>query len=281
MLERKGSDGILYVLRLDRKHFYPKARLPETVPTVNNPRYYMETTVNDIPCICYDSIIVPKVVCECLLLSPNGKWDTMDDLAPFLNAIGSVEEFVSNYYSLFMRRLEYDTERDLRQDKEVPSQAVKLITAYRTRHSVDNASWREHLSKMPPSEFLRCLVVAGNYFRSLVSPMSPSMRLHKTYTDCCEDYRRRLCDMWGVIHSETRWIDGRVGWDLSVLYWKDPIPMHWVAWFVENCVTEDEWLSYLDYCDNEINSGKSTPSISFYRWFDDGERPLPVDKNYD
>lgn len=240
----------------------------------------METTINGITYICYDHLLVPKCVCESLFFHPNGPWYGWDEIASALNKVESVDEFIERYYDPFMRTLRFRTQQMMCNAKDAPLEAIGFVTAYRERHSDDNPAWRKHLHSMLPSEFLKCLDLTGEFFRSLIRPSEPNLVLRRDYENCCEEYRRKLCNMWGVIHKETRWIDERVGWKLSVLYWKDPIPMDWVKWFVENGVTEEEWLAYLDYCSDVINSGKSTPSISFYRWFDDGERPLPVNKDY-
>lgn len=104
--------------------------------------------------------------------------------------------------------------------------------------------------------------------------INPSaISLGNIYDTVCEEYRRQLCILWDISFDETWWHGDKVGEGLFIADWWMPLSVSEIRHIVEKGVTEDGWMEYCAYCENEINSGNDRPSINFRSWFELGARP--------
>ena len=100
---------------------------------------------------------------------------------------------------------------------------------------------------------------------------SEGISLQAMYEACCEEYRRRLCEMWGMSLDESWWLSGEVGSQLFMCDWWLPLDMQELRYVVENNITFDAWMEYCTFVENEIHE-KRKPRINFFSWFM-GARP--------
>lgn len=102
--------------------------------------------------------------------------------------------------------------------------------------------------------------------------------LKNAYEEICNEYRRRLCDMWEVPYGETWWHGDKVGEGLFLSDWWRPLDIQELRYVVENIVTEKSWLEYCDFTESEIHDGRQYPRINFCSWFEKGLRPKDLKK---
>lgn len=95
--------------------------------------------------------------------------------------------------------------------------------------------------------------------------------LRTIYEDCCEEYRRRLCKMWGFNVEESWWHGDKAGAGLFIGDWWMPLDIQELRYIVENSVSHEAWLEYCDFVESEINADRK-PRINFWSWMK-GARP--------
>lgn len=103
-------------------------------------------------------------------------------------------------------------------------------------------------------------------------PIQCESNLKALYEMCCEEYRRRLCDMWDFRFEDSWWMADKIGDGLFLCDWWFPLNIDELIYIVENKVPEKDWLEYCDFVENEIHEGKDRPRINFWSWFK-GLRP--------
>lgn len=100
---------------------------------------------------------------------------------------------------------------------------------------------------------------------------APIEILRRVYKDVCDEYRRRLCEMWDFPFEESWWFSDRIGSGLFLADFWNSIDMEELRYIVENNVTEESWLEYCDFLESEINADRK-PRINLFSWFK-GMRP--------
>ena len=92
------------------------------------------------------------------------------------------------------------------------------------------------------------------------------------YELLCDEYRRRLCNMWKIHFDESWWMAEKIGEGLFLCDWCIPFDMPMLRYVVENNVAEKDWISWCDFVESEIHDGREIPRINFYHWIS-GARP--------
>lgn len=96
--------------------------------------------------------------------------------------------------------------------------------------------------------------------------------LSRYYEAICDEYRRRLCNMWELSFEGSFWIADIIGESLSVGdYWV--LDMTEIKYCVDNNVSYEAFDEYWEFTMNEAHDGKDRPRINFYSWFSLGARP--------
>lgn len=86
------------------------------------------------------------------------------------------------------------------------------------------------------------------------------------YEGCCEEYRRRLCEMWGIPFDESWWFADKIGEGLFLCDCSIPLDMPMLRYVVENNIAESDWIGWCDFVDSEIFAGRNIPRINFRSW---------------
>lgn len=103
-------------------------------------------------------------------------------------------------------------------------------------------------------------------------PIQCEKNLSALYESICDEYRRRLCELWDVVYEESWWHGDKAGGGLFIGDWWMPLDMEELRYIVDNSVLEKTWLEYCDFCESEIHDGKAHPRINFESWMK-GLRP--------
>ena len=91
--------------------------------------------------------------------------------------------------------------------------------------------------------------------------------LKLAYETCCEEYRKRLCEMWEIDIKDSWWVGDHIG---SVLILQDmefSMSMDDVRFFVDNGISYDDFIKYWDAI--MFNEHYISPRA----WFKQGYRP--------
>lgn len=95
--------------------------------------------------------------------------------------------------------------------------------------------------------------------------------LKLAYETCCEEYRKRLCEMWELWHKDTWWIPtDRTGEILALQDLEYSLSMSDVIMFVNKEISFKDFEEWWNYNDNR------TPVegyVNAYSWFEKGYRP--------
>lgn len=102
---------------------------------------------------------------------------------------------------------------------------------------------------------------------------SDNSTLKTVYEHCCEEYRRRLCEQWEIMPSQTSWhgalLEGCIYIDFIGGIVLD---MEQLRLIVENNIKLDDFIRYWDYA-----SKTEKGVINMKNWFINRVRP----KDYD
>lgn len=101
--------------------------------------------------------------------------------------------------------------------------------------------------------------------------MNDASFIKAMYEACCNEYRRRLCEMWNFPFEESWWRGAEIGGTLFLADWWMPLDMEELRYVVENKVTHEAWLEYCAFLESEINADRK-PRINFFSWMK-GLRP--------
>lgn len=106
--------------------------------------------------------------------------------------------------------------------------------------------------------------------------ISNNVTLKAVYEQCCEEYRRRLCEMWEIWFDNTSWQGGNDSFEHGSLY-IDLIggvylDITQIRFIVDNNISCGAFLSYWDY----LSEHKYAPNM--YNWFIKGLRPKGYEK---
>lgn len=92
--------------------------------------------------------------------------------------------------------------------------------------------------------------------------------LKRYYESICDEYRRRLCEMWELRFDDSWWVADIIGGGLFLCDWWYPLEMEQIRLVVDNTISEKIWLEYCDFVESEvIDNGRSIPRINFYNWW--------------
>lgn len=103
-------------------------------------------------------------------------------------------------------------------------------------------------------------------------PIQCEKNLSSLYEMVCDEYRRRLCEMWKIPFDESWWVADKIGEGLFLCDCNIPLDMPMLRYIVENNVPEGDWIQWCDFVDSEIFAGRNIPRINFYHWMK-GARP--------
>lgn len=103
-------------------------------------------------------------------------------------------------------------------------------------------------------------------------PIQCEKSLSSLYEMVCDEYRRRLCEMWDIPFDESWWMADKIGEGLFLCDCNIPLDMPMLRYVVENNVSESDWIQWCDFVDSEIFAGRNIPRINFYHWMK-GLRP--------
>ena len=108
-------------------------------------------------------------------------------------------------------------------------------------------------------------------------PFNPT-KLNKTglvgtYELICEEYRRRLCELWDYNLDDSYWLGDVVGESLFVGDWIWALDMTQIIYCVNNNVSCDAIMEYQSFVEDELSAGRNYPRINFRSWFELNCRP--------
>ena len=86
------------------------------------------------------------------------------------------------------------------------------------------------------------------------------------YEACCDEYKKRLTELWEFYPEEVNWIPSDRSGELLIVIGEYTISMSDVIVLVENAVTFDDYIEWYDYNENFGN-------INLRSWFVLGARP--------
>lgn len=88
-------------------------------------------------------------------------------------------------------------------------------------------------------------------------------QLKQTYEWCCNEYRRRLCEMWGFDIDDSYWIPTNLAGEVvAVCDGEYTFGMEDLRYFVENNTSFDDFSEWWQY--NLVNPKRQ---INAYAWF--------------
>lgn len=97
--------------------------------------------------------------------------------------------------------------------------------------------------------------------------------LRTIYEDCCEEYRRRLCKLWGYHVADSYWMGDVVGESLFVGDWIWALDMTQIVYCVQYNVSVEAILEYQSFVEDDLSAGRQFPRINFRSWFEMNCRP--------
>lgn len=88
------------------------------------------------------------------------------------------------------------------------------------------------------------------------------------YEQCCEEYRRRLCEMWDLDIHDSWWVPSdRIGDTLVLNDLEITLDMDNVRLFVDNNISYEDFMKWWEY------NLTDNPFICARAWFTMGARP--------
>lgn len=100
-------------------------------------------------------------------------------------------------------------------------------------------------------------------------PIQCEKNLSALYESICDEYRRRLCEMWGFDFKDSYWIpDNRIGEVVAICDGEYTFGMEDLRYFVENDTSYEDFSEWWRY--NLVNPKRQ---INAYSWFALGARP--------
>lgn len=97
--------------------------------------------------------------------------------------------------------------------------------------------------------------------------------LKLAYETCCEEYRKRLCEQWEIMPSDTSWDVPMMRGLLYIdLIGGIALDINQLIITVDNNVKLDDFIRYWDYCQKH----EYAPSMK--HWFIDNYRPKDYGK---
>lgn len=102
--------------------------------------------------------------------------------------------------------------------------------------------------------------------------LQPIYELKASYELICQEYVRRLCELWEVYPEEAWWVSDRIGTELCIADAPWGLGMDDIMYIVENKVTLSAFVEWWDFVEKEISNGERLPRINFRSWFM-GARP--------
>lgn len=103
--------------------------------------------------------------------------------------------------------------------------------------------------------------------------LQPTENLKQSYELICQEYVRRLCELWEIYLKEAWWVDNRIGTELCIAYAPWGLSMEQVTYIVEHKISHNDFMEWWDFVESEIHTGKQHPRINFISWFSLGARP--------
>lgn len=98
--------------------------------------------------------------------------------------------------------------------------------------------------------------------------------LKYAYESCCEEYRRRLCEQWDIMPSQTSWSPAMCEGLLYIDFIGGIVlDIDQIILLVSNDVKLDDFIRYWDYA-----SRTETGVINMKNWFIKGLRPKGYEK---
>lgn len=102
---------------------------------------------------------------------------------------------------------------------------------------------------------------------------APVSMIKKMYESCCQEYVRRLCELWEIYLKEAWWVADRIGTELCIADAPWCLSMEQVIYIVEHKISHNDFMEWWDFVESEIHTGKQHPRINFHSWFSLGARP--------
>ena len=90
--------------------------------------------------------------------------------------------------------------------------------------------------------------------------------LQEVYENCCEAYRKRICEMWDLPYNDSWWVADIIGGSLALNDMQYILSMDDLKLLVELNVTLEEYQDY-------YTATLSTTRINVYSWFVRKYRP--------
>lgn len=105
-------------------------------------------------------------------------------------------------------------------------------------------------------------------------PIQCEKNLSALYESICDEYRRRLCELWDFPFEESWWVgsEARAGEELCIADAPWGLDMQMIRYIVENAVEFKSFMEWWDFVESEIHDGRNMPRINFYHWMK-GLRP--------
>lgn len=107
---------------------------------------------------------------------------------------------------------------------------------------------------------------------------SNNATLKAVYEHCCEEYRRRLCEMWELGLDYSWWVVDRPGDVLCLNDVEYSLSMDDVRYFVDGNISYSDFAEWWDYNLEESYKGENARCINCYSWFINNARPKDYEK---
>ena len=104
-------------------------------------------------------------------------------------------------------------------------------------------------------------------------PIQCEKNLSALYEAICDEYRRRLCELWDVPFEESWWAADESGGELCIADAPWGLDMQMIRHIGENAVDLKSFMEWWGFVESEIHNGHCPPRINFYHWFSFGARP--------
>lgn len=97
--------------------------------------------------------------------------------------------------------------------------------------------------------------------------------LKAVYEACCEEYRKRLHQQWGLDIRDSRWVAERIGDVLILNYYEYSLDMDDVRYFVDSKTSFEDFVEWWNYTLDEFYKEDEGQPVNVYSWFVKGYRP--------
>ena len=106
-------------------------------------------------------------------------------------------------------------------------------------------------------------------------PIQCEKNLSALYESICDEYRRRLCELWDVPFEESWWAgsESRAGEELCIADSPWGLDMEMIRYIVEKSVDFKSFMEWWGFVEDEISNGQRLPRINFRSWFELNCRP--------